>query len=154
MLETIREYMREQLTGSGEGDTIARRHAAHYLADTQGRAATPGHAGWLTIPRSKICGPRWTGAWRRPGRGAGAGAGCYVLWLAGVVARVTHETQTVLERAIVHPQAAGLTARRADVCRELGDLLGVKGEFAAARRWFEQALRLYDQLGDSVQRAW
>ena len=32
MLETIREYAREQLDGSGEADELRRRHAGHFLA--------------------------------------------------------------------------------------------------------------------------
>jgi predicted ATPase len=32
MLETIREYARELLEGSSEGDTVRRRHADHYIA--------------------------------------------------------------------------------------------------------------------------
>ena len=32
MLQTIREYARELLEGSGEGDAVRRRHAEHYLA--------------------------------------------------------------------------------------------------------------------------
>ncbi|HWE60119.1 MAG TPA: helix-turn-helix domain-containing protein, partial [Chloroflexota bacterium] len=45
MLETIREYGREQLTASGELETLRARHAAHYLTWVE-REAAPGCWGY------------------------------------------------------------------------------------------------------------
>jgi hypothetical protein len=88
MVETIREFGREQLAATGELEALARRHAEHYLASPWPPSPTspaPGRpSGWTAATRSTptsappCAGPsrpaRPTGLRRRRGRSGGSGS--------------------------------------------------------------------------------
>jgi predicted ATPase/class 3 adenylate cyclase len=150
MLETIREYALERLEESGEAEAIRRRHATHYVGDPLDAERI-----WHPDDEPKLL-ARLNGE------------------LANVRAALdwAHRTQSPLELALATlyqrgdavfpsegrqrveaalanptPQRPRLRARALAAC---GGLAHMAGDLDMARRYDENALRLYRELGDEL----
>lgn len=156
MLETVREYAREQLVASGEEAATERAHAAYYLALAEAAAALngPGQAAWLArLEREHDnlrAALRWAAANGEVETGLRlGGALAQFWWLRGHLS----EGRSQLAALVVLPGAVAPTLARATAIAGLG-MLALRhtdydaGEQAAARAYLEESLAIYRALGD------
>jgi predicted ATPase/class 3 adenylate cyclase/DNA-binding XRE family transcriptional regulator len=161
MLETIREYALEQLTASGQADTIRHRHAAYFLALAE--AGAPAFVGvpekaWLDQIAAEHDNLRAALAWAFGGADAVVG-----MRLAGALAPfwVAHEhggeDKAWLATALATPaptSAAGTSqaawkAARAAALLSAPELISAETETA-----LHEALTLFREVGDTQGIAW
>jgi predicted ATPase/DNA-binding CsgD family transcriptional regulator len=151
MLETIREFAREQLTGTGDRDAIEDRHRLHFLTLAE-RAKElidgPDQARWLArlaaeqdnmravFERAFIRGDAET-ALR-------LGAALWRFW--GQQGQLS-EGRATLERALAIDGDVDLTVRSAAIYY-LGNLAHDLTEFAAAHAQYTESLTLWRRLAD------
>jgi len=146
MLETIRHYALEKLTGSGEADAVHRRHATYFrdtaLSDTSRAESVRGNR----LERDNL---RAALAWSQ----SAAGDPGLALDLVVPVARVeslrgdSQGARRLLAQALEY--AEGLdTQRYAKASLELGKFISNMGDLVAGRALFEQGYALYQKLGD------
>jgi len=155
LLEPIRHFAAERLAESGEEAAVGERHAAHFLAlaEASERAErSEDQAGWLARLEAELDNLRIALAWYRARNAAGglrmAGAlswfwvtrGHYVEGRAWLEAALSATPATAPERAWALLAVARIVAWQAD--------------YAAAQRFCEEALELFDQLGEAVDRDW
>ena len=144
MFETIREFATERLAESGERDELQRRHAGHFrdFAET----AEPELTGadqfrWLALFDAEVDNLRAVMRWALEGGDVEVG-----LSLAGALWRFWYqrahlaEGRAWLERLLVVPAASGPTRGRFRALNGLGGLAYWQGDFAAARRAYEESL--------------
>ena len=150
LLETIAEFAREQLAASGEGDEIARRHAA-YLAEVAEAAEptlrTDARGPWLQRLGEDRDNIRAALAWSVDTDEASIGLRLlYPLWLWWWTSFV--EGWAWAERILTLPSAAEPTPARvgglfvAEICS------AGAGDLPAARRYAEEAVALSRSLGE------
>ncbi len=151
MLETIREYAREQLAVSGEAPVLRQKHAAYFLSWIEGVAPQLYGAGeedrfarveaehdnlraaltWANEARDEETALRLAGALRRFWYIKGYWSeGCR--WSEGILAWST----------------GGTLQARADALFGLGNLLAMRRAPDQAQPYLVQALELYRSLGD------
>jgi predicted ATPase/class 3 adenylate cyclase len=154
MLETLREYARERLEESGEGETIRGRHAEFFVGDPQdSEQYWPPQESSEPIQRINIEIENIRAAldWARETSSP------LELRLAVLYQRADAvfpaEGRARLERALTNglPQPPRLRAR---ALAAAGGLSRLRGEYKTARRYTEESLRLYREsgyeLGESV----
>ena len=151
MLETIREYAREQLEASGEAKAVRRRHAALFLAVAEAAAPEltgPDQVIWLdrleidhdnlrralstfhevddAVSQLRLAGALWRFWWHR-----------------GFLS----EGRSWLERALVDGAGAGIPIR-ATALDGAGALAEAQGDLGMAIVHHEAALALWREIGD------
>ncbi|HEX5414945.1 MAG TPA: LuxR C-terminal-related transcriptional regulator [Chloroflexota bacterium] len=154
MLETIREFAREQLANSGEEEAVQRRHALAFVE--LAKTAAPALDG---ADR-----PRWV---RRLARDH-ANLSATLDWLVDqgeaelacrLVGSLTwywyprgkvHEGRDWAERALGCPEAKHRSSARAGALFTAGQLAFNLGEAALARHRFEEAATLFRELDDAA----
>jgi predicted ATPase len=165
MLETVRDYALERLEASGEGDQIATRHAAHYLAVAE--AAEPALLGpeqrrWLDRLETEHDNLRATLAWS-----LGRDDPDLALRLAGSLSRFwaarghLSEGRAWLDRALTRGQEPGvrgqefrssvLSPQHSALPKALhgaGAIAFRQGDFAAADRFFAESVARRRAAGD------
>ena len=154
MLETLREYARERLEETGEGETIRGRHAEFFVGDPQdSEQYWPPQESSEPIQRinSEIENIRAALDWAQKTNSP------VELRLAVLYQRADAvfpaEGRARLERALAKglPQPPRLHAR---ALAAAGGLSRLRGEYESARRYTEESLRLYREagyeLGESV----
>jgi predicted ATPase/transcriptional regulator with XRE-family HTH domain len=151
MLETIREYALEQLDLSGEAEKIRRRHLAYYLdmalAAQPRLLKGPDQETWLQRLELEHDNIRTALGWALE-----QGGNESALQLAGAIWKfwLTHghisEGRHWLEMALSVPGAQ--TAIRAQALSGAGNLAHSCGDYAAARRFYEESLGMRRELGD------
>jgi predicted ATPase/class 3 adenylate cyclase len=145
MLQTIREYARECLEVSGEGDAVGDRHAEHYLAlaelayleryEKSARSLEPENDNFRAALDHLHD--------RAPSR---------YLQLAGALGGFWYATSQFgegaqrLEDALASARDEGPNTARA--LASLGDLDVVQGKFAVGASLFEKSIRLWRNIGD------
>lgn len=151
MLETIREYARERLLGSGEADTMQRAHAAYYLAlaeQAEGELTGPQQAHWLARLEQEHDNLRAVLRWAEE-RGDGEttlrmGSAVWRFWgMHGYAHEGREWLQAALAQETVQPaalQAKALTAA--------GMLALYQNQYATARPLFEDSLALAHAIKD------
>ena len=151
MLETIREYAREQLEASGEAQAVRRRHAALFLALAEAAAPEltgPDQAIWLDRLESEHDNLRRAlTTFQEVGDAASqlrlAGALWRFWWHRGFLS----EGRRWLERALT--DAAGAASPiRATALDGAGALAEAQGDLATAIVHHEAALALWREIGD------
>jgi predicted ATPase/class 3 adenylate cyclase len=150
MLETIREFGREQLAARAELDAIATAHAGHFAALTE-EAETHLTAGreWLDRLENDHANVRAALAWLAERDLARA------LWMGGRLWRFWHlrghlrEGTEILTELLARP-ADDAPAARAKALVGLAGLVYWQTDFDAARRSYEEALVLARAVGDEV----
>jgi predicted ATPase/class 3 adenylate cyclase len=152
ILETIREFGREQLESAGEADATRDRHASHFLAIAE--AAEPHLRGvdqepWLDLLELEHDNLRV--ALRRS---VDAGSPTIGLRLVGALWRFWHmhghlaEGRRWAETVLALPDAAARTAERAKALTALGGLAYWQEDVPVTRRSYEEALAIARELGD------
>jgi predicted ATPase len=150
MLETIREFAEEQLAASDEAEQIAGRHAAFFL-DLAERAEPeltgPDQIRWLNVLEREHGNLRAALGWAADHdldvafRIAGS------LWRFWQFRGHLREARARLEGLLHRPGSDGPDAR-ARVVEAAGGVTYWMGDFAAARRWYEECLEIRRGLGD------
>lgn len=159
LLETIREYAREQFEELGEGaGPVPRRHAAYFLAFAREADAHywgPEQSPWQKRLHQELANLRAALAWAKDN-----GEDAIALQLAGSLrmfwfdSGLRSEGRAWLESVLQRAPASGRTADRAAALIAAGDCNWLLGDFAAARAQFEESLRIWHELGDRRGRAW
>lgn len=156
MLETIREYALEQLAAGGEAATIRRRHAAHYLAlveHAEPYLTGPEQGAWFARLAAEHDNLRAALGWTLVHATESAlRLGC-VLWRFWAAYSYLSEGCHWLEDALAGAPDAPATLR-AKAWQGMGHLTLFQGDYPQARRFLEQSLALYHDLGDQSGRAW
>jgi predicted ATPase/DNA-binding SARP family transcriptional activator len=151
MLETIHEYAFERLEKSGEAEPLRRRHADYYreLVDRAAQeTAGAGSAKVYARVESDLDNLRSALAWADA-----AGASELMLEIAGGLKlfwRVRghlEEGRRWLERALAHTDTEA-TPARARALEAVGALAQRRGEYEAAKGFWQQALDIWRALGD------
>jgi predicted ATPase/class 3 adenylate cyclase len=152
MLETIREFGREQLPAGGELEPVARRHAQHFLGLAV--AAEPHLAGadqgeWLDrceLEHANLrAALRWAIDAGETGRAQEAAGAISRFWQ-----RRGHLTEgrRWLEELLALPSGQGRTRARAKALAGAGGIAWWQEDLEAARRYYEEALAIERELGD------
>jgi tetratricopeptide (TPR) repeat protein len=152
MLETIREFGREQLRASGDFDGVLRRHGDHFLdlaveAEPHLTAADQGE--WLDRcdrDHANIrVALRWAieaGLVHRAQEAAGA------LWRFWQQRGHLAEGRRWLEEVLAMPSGQGPTPARAKALTGAGGIAWWQEDMAAAQVFYEEALAIERELGD------
>ncbi len=152
LLETIRQYGREKLDGSGEDSEAGRRHAGFFvgLAEKAERELNgPDQARWLTRLETEHDNIRAALSWSLgeggdPGSGVRLAAALTDFWFArGYLS----EGRRWLESAVTRTGPA-TTLARAKALNGAGWLAAYQVEYGVAKAHIEEGLALYRQLGD------
>lgn len=156
MLETVREYAREMLQASGEGDTIGRRHATWLVqlveeADPELRG--PKAAEYTHRLEQEHANIRAALAWSlaepldqsRGELGLRLGGALWRFWCTCGYLRESHDwlSRLLTAFAAAHRDSVGANAYYAAGCAA-EDL----GQFADALRLYEEARRLWEEVGE------
>lgn len=150
MLETIREFAREQLDASGDRETVQRCHADWALAlaeMAQRELFGPDQAIWtdrLAVDHDNL---RAALAWAIASDPVLALRMASALWFFWYAEGDLFEGSRWLERALVAGTAAP-PAMRALAMNNLGNLVYEMGDLARAQALYEESLTLRTELGD------
>ena len=156
MLETVREFGREQLAAAGEESTVHQRHAEWYLAfaeDAGPRAKQPGAAAWIGLLESEHPNLRAALGWlaeRRDGPRLMRLAGS--LWPFWQEHAYLGEGHRWLELALDLGREAP-AADRLQALTGAGTLAWYQTRVELARHWHGQALALAREVGDRATEA-
>jgi predicted ATPase/DNA-binding SARP family transcriptional activator/DNA-binding CsgD family transcriptional regulator len=150
-LEPVRQYAREKLEESGETEEIQRRHASFFLALAEEAKTTfpgPEEAWWLHRLEAEHDNLRAALSWSLGdgSRGLGLQLAAALWWFWS---RRGHfgEGARWLEGALGKDDRAEPTAR-AGALYGLGFILGEQNDYGRAQACLEEALALYEELGD------
>ncbi len=153
MLETIREYAFERLTESGEQSAARRAHAAYclVLAEEGNPDLSPtDRARWLMQCDVEIENFRFALDWLFYTKDLDWGLRlCIALFRFWDMREHLTEGRARLE-TILRLAGAEHTKDRARVSVFLGALSTAQGDYAAAERFLEQSLSMYEELGDQA----
>ena len=157
MLQTIREFGLERLAESGEEAETRDRHARFFLALAEEAAPEltgPGQAAWLdrlARDHDNIRGAlRWSVEADRAETGLLIAAAIWRFWqLRDHLA----EGEARLTELLAAPSAAAATPARAAGVNALASVVYWRGDYAAARDRYGEALELYVALGDDAGEA-
>jgi predicted ATPase/class 3 adenylate cyclase len=153
MLETIREYSMECLTGAGEADGFQRAHADYFLEFAEqaehGLLGGSRQAEWLNRLIEDHDNLRAALGWFvRHGpadHGLRLGGALQRFWRnRGYLAEGREWTSALLAL----PAARTRTAPRAKALRAAGGFANQQGDYVQARAWFEESLAICRELGD------
>ena len=151
MLETIREYALERLREAGEEPASRQAHAAYCLvfAEEGNPELRPAErARWLARCDLEIDNFRCALDWLLESQDLGWG-----LRLSMALFRFWDMREHLLEgrvrlETVLRLASAGYAAERAKIAQFLGAFATAQGDFAAAQRFLEQSLALYEKLDD------
>jgi predicted ATPase/transcriptional regulator with XRE-family HTH domain len=160
MLETVREFARDQLAVRGEADDLSRRHARYFTALADEAAPHLGraeHLEWLERLERDSENLRAALGWCVARAAAGDGDAMDLgLRLAfrlafqwGVRGRA-REVQGALVQLLGRPEAAAYPAARAGALLAAGFVAGIAGSFTQSNALLEDALTLARSIGDSA----
>lgn len=156
MLQTIREFAREQLVSSGELDVVSEAHAAYFVAlageaepHLTGRSA----ATWLSRFETEHDNVRAALAWLRDRGDAAqalrlAGALWRFWWLRGHIGEGRDELDAVL--ALAAPDDSALKPVRAAALDGAGILAETQGDYHRAQTLHKQALEISRAIEDRL----
>jgi len=152
MLENIREFGLECLRAAGEWEQARRAHTAYFLAlAEQAEAALTGPQQnlWLDRLEAEHDNLRAALAWAEEQgeieTGLRLGA---ALWRFWVMRTHMREGQERLRRLLALPGAGARTSERARALHGLGTITNEISEFSMARRFLEESLSIWRELGD------
>jgi predicted ATPase/class 3 adenylate cyclase len=160
MLETIREYGREQLLASGELAAARRCHAAYFLTLAEAaekEAGGPHQADWMRRLDDEQANLRAALAWslsedcgdaHLSARLAGA---LWVFWFRRAYLR---EGSRWIQQAYSAGEATMAPELRAKLLTGDGSLARMLGDFSRAEMLLERATELWRDLGDAEGTAW
>ena len=154
MLETFREYGREQLAATGETDATLRAHAAYMLvvAEEENLQKTPAELeAWVRCSDAELHNFRAASHWL-----IGSGDAEWALRLGTALFRFWEqrdhltEGRETLSRMLAMPAAAAVPARlRARALYCLSVLSDIQGDIETAQTVGREVCRLYREAGDT-----
>jgi predicted ATPase/DNA-binding CsgD family transcriptional regulator len=155
LLEPIRHYASDRLAESGERPAVAERHAAYFLElaeESEREERGDDQPGWLARVEAELDNLRIALAWYRA-RNATAGLRMASALSWFWVTRGHYvEGRAWLEGAL---SAAPEDAReRAWALLAVARIVNWQADHAAAQRYCEEAVELFDRLGAAVDRDW
>lgn len=161
MLETVREYAREQLAESGEEEAARAAHALHYLRTAE--EAEPNLRGaeqarWLNMLEQEVGNIRSALEWSLEGSAVHAPAGTggaeeLGLRIAGALSRFWQarghlaEGRAWLAKLLARTGTLQNSARQ-QALRAAGRICSNLGEMQAAHRYYAEAVELANSVGD------
>ena len=155
MLETIREFGREQLEALGEFDDVRRRHAEHFLdlaLEVEPHLMDEDQSGWLDRcerEHANIRGAlRWAieaGEIHRAQEAAGA------LWRFWHLRGHLAEGRRWFEELLAHPEGQERTAARAKALTGAGGIAWWQADVPAARGFYEESLAIERGQGNPAR---
>jgi predicted ATPase/class 3 adenylate cyclase len=147
LLETLRQYARQKLFGSGEADVVHRRHAAFYLALAADTEITPEA---LDRQEREHDNARAALRWLvEHGEGEQALRLGRELWAFWAFRGYYSEGRERLAALLALPEAAARTEVVGRVYAGAGRLAFNQGDYAAARTMYEQTLAIARERGDA-----
>jgi predicted ATPase/DNA-binding CsgD family transcriptional regulator len=152
LLETVRQYGREKLDGSGEEDEARRRHARYYVELTEGierELTEPHQARWLTRLETEHDNLRAVLSWSL-GEGADVALSLRLaaaLWNFWFTRGYLSEGRRWLEKAISRSGSVS-TRARVRALNGAGSLATFQDEYEVAKVLIEEGLALSRELGD------
>lgn len=153
MLETLREFGREQLRASGEQEAVQRRHASYFLALAEQAAArleSTGQVEWMNRMEQEHNNLRAALEWSK----TAAGAGDICLRLAGALGLFWEvrghfsEGRERLASLLLTEPAQGSTPGRARLLARAAELAYRQSDFAATTAYAAGSLDIFRELGD------
>jgi predicted ATPase/DNA-binding SARP family transcriptional activator len=144
LLETLREFGREQLATTGEAGVIQRRHALFFLE----RAEAEWHHEWRETEHDNLrAALDWAVEQGEVEIGLRLGNVLWAFW--GQQGYATEGRQR-LSTLLALPGASAWTALRARVLVGAGYLLWIQGDFATARSLAAESVDIHRELGDNL----
>jgi hypothetical protein len=144
MLETIRSYSAEQLTASGEADTICERHAGAFLVLAEEAAAELPDVQAVEHDNLRA-GLDW--ATERPEPEVAIRLG-FALWRFWQKRGYLVEGRRRLERIAAAPWSKDDAARRARLMEAMGGIAWWQADLPAMSRFYGEALELWRSTGN------
>jgi predicted ATPase len=155
MLETIREFGREQLEACGDLEQVRRRHAEHFLdlaVEAEPHLTGPDQREWLRRCDLEQANLRAALRWAVDAADAGrAQAAAGALWRFWQQRGHLAEGRRWLEEVLAMPSGRAPTAARAKALAGAGGIAWWQEDIAAARRLYEEALAVERELGDPAR---
>jgi predicted ATPase/class 3 adenylate cyclase len=150
MLQTIREFSLEELTNEGEHIEISRRHAAFFRSFVAERAATittsSDAASLMEIEHDNI---RAVLGWAVENAEAElAMEVASALWRFWMLRSHLAEGRQWLTEILALPEASRVTGLRGKTLMALGSVTYWQNDFDATRRYYEEGLAVFRELGD------
>ena len=153
MLETIREYALEQLTASGEADTIRQRHASFVLAlieEAESTWWTTEQVAWLNRLETELGNLRAALAWSIDNMieiGLRLAGSLEFFWAGNAY---HSEGRNWLAKALANSQVCGIDIAnfRAKALNQAGVLAWFQGDFTTAYSLEEESVALARRAGD------
>lgn len=146
MLETVREFAREQLEASGEQEVMRGRHTGYFVVFT-GQLAAIGYGSSLRPLRDEMenlaAALRWTVETGDMERGLRLLYGAWP-WISWSPASV----RDWAERLLALPRPASAVAR-AHTLHAAGIAARRQGDLRSSRAWLEESVSLFRELGDA-----
>jgi predicted ATPase/DNA-binding winged helix-turn-helix (wHTH) protein len=151
LLQTVREYGLERLVESGEDSAVRRAHAAYclVLAEEGNPDLSPAdRAAWLAECDAEVDNFRTALDWLYENLELDWGLRlCIALFRFWDMRELLAEGRVRME-TILRLTGSGHTRQRAKVSQFLGALTTAQGDFPTAEFLLQQALDLYEELGD------
>jgi predicted ATPase/class 3 adenylate cyclase len=151
MLETIREFGLERLVESGEQEAIRRQHAEFFLKlaeQAEPQLQGPQQGTWLGKLETEHDNLRAALGWGlERGDGDLALRLCVAAWGFWFLHGHLSEGRRLLEGALAAAPRLP-TSNRARALYALGRFVHTQGEYAEARRLYQESLTIYGELGD------
>ena len=152
MLETIREFGREQLRASGDFDGVLRRHGDHFLdlaVEAEPHLTAGDQGEWLDRCDRDHANIRVALRWAiEAGEVDRAQEAAGALWRFWQQRGHLAEGRRWLEEVLAMPSAQGPTAARAKALTGAGGIAWWQEDMAAAQVFYEEALAIERELGD------
>jgi predicted ATPase/class 3 adenylate cyclase len=152
MLETIREFGREQLRAGGDFDGVLRRHGDHFLdlaVEAEPHLTAGDQGEWLDRCDRDHANIRAALQWAvEAGEVDRAQEAAGALWRFWQQRGHLAEGRRWLEALLAPPLPQGRTAARAKVLTGAGGIAWWQEDMAAAQVFYEEALAIERELGD------
>ena len=152
MLETIREFGREQLRASGDFDGVLRRHGDHFLdlaVEAEPHLTAGDQGEWLDRCDRDHANIRVALRWAiEAGEVDRAQEAAGALWRFWQQRGHLAEGRRWLEALLAPPLPQGRTAARAKALTGAGGIAWWQEDMAAAQVFYEEALAIERELGD------
>jgi predicted ATPase/class 3 adenylate cyclase len=155
MLETIREFGREQLAAGGDLDPILRRHAEYFLGlavEAEPHLTADDQGEWLDRCDQEHANLRAALRWAiEAGAADRAQAAAGALWRFWQQRGHLTEGRRWFEELLALPSGQGRTPARAKALTGAGGIAWWQEDIAAAGGFYEEALAIERELGDPAR---